>query len=186
MHICQCFLSLSLCCIADRCSCSQINRVARISASCLHAKNTQLRLRQRLTEQAQTYWITPAHTHQHLTAIPLCKQHSLGTRIHFTPWYTCTWPSHASCLTQTLFWPQTLLFHSRGTYVSLLLPHPVAPWTPRRQQAAGLTGCRTLWDGMDDNLRPPRGSARDRKIDRKAEWRNREKKKETRAHRSEL
>lgn len=72
MHICQC--ALSLCCCADRCSCSQINSVPCISVSSLHAKNSQPRLRQRLPEQAQTYWITPAHT-QHLTAIQTCKQH---------------------------------------------------------------------------------------------------------------
>lgn len=121
-------LSPSLCCCADRCSCSQINRVACISTSCLHAKNS---LRQQLTEQAQTYWITPAHTHQHLTAIPTCKQHFSDTGIHFTPWYTCAWTSHASCLTWTLFWPQAHFCFTPKAHMYLsscpFLQHPGPP-----------------------------------------------------------
>lgn len=147
--------------------------------SCISDSDSLRKLRH--TGLPQLTHINISQLYRRVNSILWVHAYTLHTPIHVCMAITCPMP-HTNFILAT----GTLLFHSGGTYVSLFLPHPVAPWTPRTQQAAGLTGCRTPWDGMDDNLCPPRGSARDRKIDRKAEWRNREKKKETRAHRSEL
>lgn len=95
----------------------------------------------------------------------------------------CIWCAWMWCAPyRTPFWAQQgsfcLPFHSSGPYVSLLFPPPTAPWTPRGQRAARLSGCRTLWDGTDDNLCAPQGWSRDGKMDRAAEWRDREEEKD--------
>lgn len=173
--ICIYVTALSVCL---RCSCSPINRVASISVSCLHAKNSQACI-----------WDSDSPSKLRHTGIPRLT-HSKISQL-------CGHVNNISVYTHAYHMPDPELyfghshisshlpFHSSGIYVSLLLPPPAAPWTPRRQQAAGLSGCRTLWDGTDDNLCPPRGLARDRKIDRKAEWRDREEERKTRDRRSE-
>lgn len=156
---------------ADRCSCSPVNRAARISVSCLHAENAQLCIWENdlLSMLRHTGSAQLAYSNIAELSVPVQQRfshvHGRGMP-HTEPYF-----GHS----QSSF---CLPFHSSGLYVSLLFPPPTAPWTPRGQQAARLSGCRTLWDGTDDNLCAPQGLSRDRKIDRTAEWRDREKEKD--------
>lgn len=132
---------------ADRCSCSPINRVARISVSCLQAKNIQpcVWSSHSLSLSAHTYstgW--PQLTQQDITALPMCKHHfSLYTL--YTQAHVCIHGT-SPILSSVLVNPQpdhfpSLPFHSSGLHAPLLLllplqQHPQPPGDNR------LLGCQ--------------------------------------------
>lgn len=107
------------------------------------------------THERHTYGATSAHTQDDLTAMLTCKQYlfldacSLHADVHahHIPHLGLYFGHSPSQIYSHL------PFHSLGLYVSLLLllQHPQAPGG---QQAAGLSGCRALRDGRDDNVCP--------------------------------
>lgn len=150
---------------ADRCSCSPVNRAASASvvSSCLHAKNAQLCIWENDLLSMLRHAGSAQLTYSNIAQL------SGPVKWHFShvePYFGHSQGSFC------------LPFHSSGLYVSLPFPPPTAPWTPRGQQAARLSGCRALWDGTDDNLCAPQGLSRDRTMDRTAEWRDREEEKD--------
>ncbi len=155
----------------------------------LHAKNSQQCIWNCDSQRELTHTGWPQLTLSRISRLHR-RVNSSSVSMHalYTQKHVCLHRSpHAP--SWTLFWPQPKaeLLQSpislpRPIWISLLAPSCSAP---RGQQAAGLSGCKVLRDGRDDNVCPPRGSARDRGRDGEAEWRNGGEEKKTREHRSE-
>lgn len=151
-YICQSSLWLSLwvdVCLrpsADRWSCiPPINRAASISASRLHAKNSQS-----CVWRDRSHILQWPHTRQDLAAAPTFKQHFCLHAGSCPVLNSILATATARSLPISHFTPQAYMY---------LSSRPI-PRHPRPQRDNRLLGCQAaepLWDGRDDNMRSPAG-----------------------------